>query len=195
MVGHITSIVGERTQMVGHIIEVVGESTEMVGHITDIVGESTQMVGHITEIVGEMTQIESILITSSRQSFSVNQQLQASVDCICRKELNRGYQNCGFCCYHQLLHAVHLIECLCRAAVRRSFYDLATTHFFGKCTQECVRDFITHLKNWHVTKFFKKQNITRRPSNLANFELRQKSQNDETSKTLTSRPLILGMKF
>jgi hypothetical protein len=65
--------------------------------------------------------------------------------------------------------------------VQRSFYDLTTGQFFGKCIQEYVRHFITHLKHWNVTEF------------LANFELRWKSQNDETLKTLTFQPLILGM--
>jgi predicted ester cyclase len=58
---------------------------EMVGHITEVVSDITEMAGHITEIVGERTEISHILVTSSRKSFSVNQQLQASVHWILRK--------------------------------------------------------------------------------------------------------------
>jgi hypothetical protein len=61
----------------------------MVGHITEIVGEIIEMVGHGTEMVGDGTEIGRILITSSRRSFSVHQQLRDSVDCISRKQLNR----------------------------------------------------------------------------------------------------------
>jgi methyl-accepting chemotaxis protein len=77
--------VSDITEMVGHITEAVSDTTEMVGHITEVVSDITEMVGHITEIVGESTEIRPILITSSRRSFSVNQQLQASVHWILRK--------------------------------------------------------------------------------------------------------------
>jgi hypothetical protein len=88
--GHeITEINSQNTGMVGHITEIVGERTEMVGYMTEILGERTEMVGHITVIVGESTEIGNILITSSRKSLSGNQQLQASVNCISCKELNR----------------------------------------------------------------------------------------------------------
>jgi hypothetical protein len=76
---------------------------------------------------------------------------------------------------------VHWVGCSFRASVQRSFYDLATAQVFGKCTQECVQDSIAHLKI-----------ITRTHSNLADFELRRKSQNDEMPKTLTLHPLVVG---
>jgi hypothetical protein len=82
---------------------------------------------------------------------------------------------------------------LFRASVQRSFYDFATAPQFRKCTQECVRDFIAHLKNRNATEFLDKQTITRKHTNLANFELRRKSLSNETPNTLTSQALILGM--
>jgi methyl-accepting chemotaxis protein len=94
--GHeIIEVVRQITEMVGHITGGVSEITEMVGHITGGVSEITEMVGHITEgaltmgetvcFILESTAIWKILITLSRKSFSVNQQLQASVHCIARK--------------------------------------------------------------------------------------------------------------
>jgi hypothetical protein len=74
------------------------------------------------------------------------------------------------------------------------FCDLATAQFFGKCTQECVRDFVAHLKNQNATEFLRRQNNTCTHFNLTTFKLRRKSQNDETPKTLTSQQLIFGMK-
>jgi hypothetical protein len=67
------------------ITEIVSDIPEMVGHITEVVSDITEMAGHITESVGESTEIRHILITSSRKSVSVNQQLQASVHWILRK--------------------------------------------------------------------------------------------------------------
>jgi hypothetical protein len=57
---------------------------EMCQTITEIVSDITEMVGHITAIAGK-DRNQGILITSSRKSFSVNQQLQASVHWILRK--------------------------------------------------------------------------------------------------------------
>jgi hypothetical protein len=79
-----------------------------------------------------------------------------------------------------------LVGCSFRASVQRSSYDLSTGQFLRKCTQECVWDCIAHLKLPNATEFLEKQNITRTHSDLANFELRRQSQNDETPKLLTS---------
>jgi hypothetical protein len=66
--------------------ETIGLSVSEISHeITEIGSEMAELVGHITSTVGERIEMGKISVTYSQKSFSVNQQLQASVHCIPRK--------------------------------------------------------------------------------------------------------------